>query len=197
MLMHYAGHDFEDIRIPRDQWPSVKPTMPGGSMPVLEFPDGRKMGQTCSLLRYLGKVNGLYPRDATVAVQCDILNEDYNDAYLPKIGGSILAAPEKQKEAILDVVNNILPPFMDRVEKLCSKGNKYLFGNELCTADFFVGGHLYVNVMANPILGQGMAPDAKEAYAGLAEKYPNFKAYGERLTEANAKYLNTRGPSPI
>ena len=151
MLMHHAGEEFEDIGIPQDKWPEVKPTMPGGSMPVLEFPDGTRMGQTCSLLRYLGKKNGYYPKDPEVAVWCDILCEDYNDR-IGGILGPFLSPPEAQKAAFEELFTKTLPPWLDRLEKLCSKGNKFLFGNDLCTADFFVGS-LYTNYFANPAVG--------------------------------------------
>ena len=42
-----------------------------------------------------------------------------------------------------------------------------------------------------------MFPEAREALNDILEKYPNFKAYGERLTAANFKYLAIREPKPI
>ena len=37
MMLDYAGADWEDMRIKMEDWPAIKPTMPGGGMPCLEF----------------------------------------------------------------------------------------------------------------------------------------------------------------
>ena len=60
-------------------WSQHKSSMPGGSMPVIEFPDGTKMGQTCSLARYLGNINGLEPTDAYEKWINGAWIEDFND----------------------------------------------------------------------------------------------------------------------
>ena len=44
MLMSYCGMQYTDCPIEFGEWPKHKATMPGGSMPVIEFPDGKKMG---------------------------------------------------------------------------------------------------------------------------------------------------------
>jgi len=35
------------------QWPSVKPTMPDGFLPCLEFDDGKRMGDTRKIMKFL------------------------------------------------------------------------------------------------------------------------------------------------
>jgi hypothetical protein len=58
-------------------------------------------------------------------------------------------------------------------------------------ADFFIGG-LYTNYINNKNVGF-----AKDKWATCLEKYPNFKAYGERFTAANKKRLDSRKQYPI
>lgn len=65
MLFHHANVAFEDVRIPQDQWPQYKAQMPGGTMPCVELPDGRRLGATVPMLRYFGRMYGYYPTDAT------------------------------------------------------------------------------------------------------------------------------------
>ena len=48
-------------------------------MPNIEFPDGTRMGQTVSLARYLGKINGLQPTDPMQKWMNDAWMEDFND----------------------------------------------------------------------------------------------------------------------
>ena len=71
MLFYHADVDFENIEIPMHQWPKIKPSMPGKTLPVLEFPDGKKCGQTVSILRLLGRQHGYYPADPLVGYYVD------------------------------------------------------------------------------------------------------------------------------
>ena len=63
MLLNYKGIPFQDIRIKREDWPQIKNTIPNGQLPCIEFSDGKKMGQSISMLIYLGRVHGCYPTD--------------------------------------------------------------------------------------------------------------------------------------
>ena len=44
MLMNHVGAPYEDRPVEFSEWPNIKPTMPGGSMPAFEFKDGTFMG---------------------------------------------------------------------------------------------------------------------------------------------------------
>ena len=70
MLLNHAGVAFEDERIGAsyEEWGKYKPLMPGGQVPALEFSKtGKKMGQSRSMLRYLGRKFGYYPKDPLLA----------------------------------------------------------------------------------------------------------------------------------
>ena len=67
MMMSHAGIQYEDCRFGFDTWPSLKPTMVGGSVPNLEFEDGTKMGATNAMMRMVGAKYGYYPEDPMLA----------------------------------------------------------------------------------------------------------------------------------
>jgi glutathione S-transferase len=48
--------DYEDKRIPREEWPTMKPNTPLGQMPVLEV-DGKMLGQSVAIARYLARTH--------------------------------------------------------------------------------------------------------------------------------------------
>ena len=77
LLLNYAQVPFEDVRV--TNWPKVKNTFPNGQIPCLEFADGRKMGQSISMLRYLGKTHGCYPTDEFQQYECDQICDNYAD----------------------------------------------------------------------------------------------------------------------
>ena len=58
------------------------------------------------------------------------------------------------------------------------KKTNFLFGSKCVTADFNVGS-MYVNFATNPGTLQ------KERWDELLQKFPVFKAYGDRFVQAN------------
>ncbi|VVC88621.1 unnamed protein product [Leptidea sinapis] len=62
MLLAYGDQKFEDIRISGEDWPTFKPSMPFGQMPVLEI-NGKKYAQTLAIMRFLGRKYGLVGDD--------------------------------------------------------------------------------------------------------------------------------------
>lgn len=55
LLLSHAGVQFTDTRYERKEWKDNKKSMPGMKLPVLELGDGTKIGQSISILRFLGK----------------------------------------------------------------------------------------------------------------------------------------------
>ena len=84
---------FIDNKIPQDQWPPLKSTMPGGCLPCLELPDGTKMGQTKAIMRFLGGVHGYQPKDAMLAYKSDSIVDAYNDLF-PNLFNPVFCAPD-------------------------------------------------------------------------------------------------------
>jgi len=70
LAMAIGGIPFQDRRVSFGDWPKVKPTTPFGGIPVLEV-DGRRVAQSNGINRYVGKLAGLYPKDAWQAALCD------------------------------------------------------------------------------------------------------------------------------
>ena len=89
LALHVAGVDFEDVRIPRDDWPKLKPTTPFGGVPVLEMPGRPPLAQSNAILVFIGREHGLHPTDAfeaarhdhrSLAVESDESLEDHRPA---------------------------------------------------------------------------------------------------------------------
>jgi glutathione S-transferase len=63
LALFAAGVDFTDNRIARADWPSLKPTTPFGSLPVLEAEGKPPISQSNAILAYVGRRHGLLPKD--------------------------------------------------------------------------------------------------------------------------------------
>lgn len=61
---------FEDDRVTFPQWKELKPSTPYGSLPVMKI-DGAEAAQSNALLRYCGKLAGLYTECPLEALKVD------------------------------------------------------------------------------------------------------------------------------
>jgi glutathione S-transferase len=158
--------------------------MPGKKLPVLELDDGTKIGQSVSILRFLGKQHGYYPEDPLEAHKCDYLLDCYNDKFIGIALNSAL--PEKAIkfesplpfDLPLPKPNQAIPQWIEFLEPYLNDG-EFLCGDKLTIADFVIGG-FYTNTIIN-----NEAPFGNSKWSELLEKYPKFKNYGEKFAEAN------------
>ena len=187
-LLSHSNADWEDVRLTFEQWPSVKPSMPNQQVPCLELNDGKKMGESTAILRYLGAKLGYYPSDPLKAFQCDecieAAIEVYNEIYKPQF------ASDSEKPAVIEkIINVVMPKFLKGTDAYYAKG-AFITGDKLCCADFMVG-NIYVTYATNP------ASYAQDKWEKLMNDFPNFKAYGERYRAANVAWLDKRPVRPI
>jgi glutathione S-transferase len=97
ILLHAAGVDFTDTRIPGKDWPALKPTMPLGSMPVLKI-DDVAYTQSGAQMRYAARLAGFFPTDPLEALVVDEAMECMNElmSEAPK-GGTPEELQEKRQ----------------------------------------------------------------------------------------------------
>ena len=79
LALHLAGIEFEDVRIKPADWPALKPTMPFGSLPVLELPGHPALAQSTAILVLLGRRHDLHPRDDFEAARHEAVMQHVED----------------------------------------------------------------------------------------------------------------------
>merc|ERR1712086_389273 len=163
-------------------WPQLKASAPGGHMPFVEFADGTRKGESLPLMRFLGKQFGFYPTDPVAAYEVDNLMETYEDVY-GYISKTTFSPKEAQPAMVDEIFEKRLPTFFKLIDDKCKEG--FLVGDSLTTADFFIGGTIYTQILNNTV---HWLPNDKKA--AILEQWPNFKAYGERYAAANDKWLS-------
>ncbi|CAM9405255.1 unnamed protein product [Chrysoparadoxa australica] len=133
LTFHIAGVPFVDRRIGREEFLEMKPDLPFGQLPILEV-DGEVIPQSGSILRYVGKISGLYPEDALAAAQCDAVIDgmiDIQMAIRPTIYEKNL---QRRAKLGKELAAQTLPMWLGYMEKLLQKGG----------GEFFVGGSLTI-----------------------------------------------------
>jgi len=132
-----GGVPFEDLRIPGAEWPQHRDRMPFRAMPVLEA-DGKVVTQSNTIIRYVGKLAGLYPKDDWQATLCDEVMDATEDIG-SRIGATIAldaVAKQKAREAL---AADALPRHLEQLAaRLQAAGGEYFADRRLTVADLKV-----------------------------------------------------------
>jgi len=137
LAFHIGGIKFEDRRISHDEWQAMMPTSPSPALPFLEIGD-TVLSQSQAILRYAGRLTGMYPDDDLLAAKVDeVLGviEDILDEIVP----TLLAQGEKQLEMRKNLVETSFPFWFERLDaKLAKNGGTFFVGNSLTIADIYM-----------------------------------------------------------
>jgi glutathione S-transferase len=137
LAMAIGGVAFEDHRFTFPEFPEVRKSTPFGQVPVLHV-DGTQVTQSDSILRYVGKLAGLYPSDPFQALLCDEVMFVVEEASM-KLGPTFRMTGEEQKAARLALVNGSIPVYLQWLQhQLLAHGGEYFSDNRLTIADLKV-----------------------------------------------------------
>lgn len=173
-----GGIPFEDERLSRDGVDAKRAAgeLPYGQVPVLEI-DGAIYGQSNALLRYVGGLSKLYPRDDALA---RLRVDGVMDAMQDVIVLLFLNATEKGRR---EFVEEKIPRFFTPVDRiLVELGGPFLLGETLSVADMKV-------YSVARILSGGMEyvpEDVLERY-GAVQRLVKAVGENEKVKEWNLK----------
>jgi prostaglandin-H2 D-isomerase / glutathione transferase len=137
LALAIGGVAFEDHRFTFPEFAEVRKTTPFGQVPVMHV-DGVQVTQSDSMLRYAGKLAGLYPTDPLQALLCDEVAYVVEEANV-KLGPTFRMAGEEQKAARLALVNGPMPMYLGWLQsQLVARGGQYFADNRLTVADLKV-----------------------------------------------------------
>ncbi len=137
IAFHAAGIDFEDHRISFPEFTKIRSTMRFTCAPVLKI-DGTEVTQSNAMLRYVGKMAGLYPENDLQALYCDEAMESVEDLLHQFVRTFGLEGDELRK-AREKLVEGWLTTFINGFADLLSRGGgKYFADNRLTVADLKV-----------------------------------------------------------
>jgi len=135
LALHAAGVDFEDVRIPRADWPALKPKTPYGTLPILEWPGKPTLAHSLAIMTMIGRKFGLHPTDEFEAARHEGLMEAVEELR-HKLAPSLRISDEAQKKtAREELAKNEIPQWGGYVERQLGDG-PFAAGDKLCVADF-------------------------------------------------------------
>ena len=137
LALHLGGVPFEDHRFTFPEFAAFRTTTPFGQVPTLHV-DGVQVTQSDALLRYAGKLAGLYPTDPLQALLCDEVTCVVEEASV-RIGPTFRMSGEEQKAARLALVNGSMPVYLAWLQaQLAAHGGEFFADNRLTVADLKV-----------------------------------------------------------
>jgi len=141
LTFYIGGIDFEDVRLSNEEFGKRKAAgeFTFGHLPVLDV-DGERFAESTAILRFAGKLAGLYPFDLFAAAKVDMLisaTEDITNA----IGLTIREKDQEKKKLLArnKLAEETIPTFFNQLSNLIEK-NKLLYQN----SNFLVGNSISI-----------------------------------------------------
>ncbi|XP_057669318.1 glutathione S-transferase-like [Diorhabda carinulata] len=135
-LLSYGNIDFEDVRIEREQWPSLKSTTPFGQLPLFEH-NGKVVNQSMAIARYCAKLVKLTGSNDWEDLEIDSVVDTISDlrskiAEFQKEQNEELKASKKKQ-----VIEVTIPFYIERLEAKVKDNDGYLACKKLTWADLY------------------------------------------------------------
>ena len=169
LLFAHKAIKYEDIRLAVEDWRKEKPDMPPfGSMPVLEE-DGKKLGGSAVMLRYLAEKYGLAGSNAWDNAWLANISDFINDFHM-ELGKIHFEKDEAKKEELQKrFAEEVIPKYLGKLNEMTASSG-YLCCGRLTWPDL----QLYCVLDHGYVLK--LIPDELASYPGLASLRKNIEA---------------------
>ncbi|XP_022200993.2 glutathione S-transferase [Nilaparvata lugens] len=135
-MLSYLDVPFEDNRIEREQWPTIKSTTPYGQVPVLEV-DGKQVCQSTAIARYLGKKAGLAGSNEWEDLMIDTMIDTFND-FRSSISKWFKESDEATKKKLEEtLLNEKVPFYFNKFNDHIKNNGGYLANGKLSWGDIY------------------------------------------------------------
>ncbi|CAH1707715.1 unnamed protein product [Chironomus riparius] len=147
-LLSYGNLPFEDVRISRNDWPALKPSMPMNQLPCLEV-NGKKVNQSLACCRFIAKDIKLAGNDDWENLQIDTVADTVNDFRLKIAVVSYEPDDEVKEKKLVTLNNEVIPFYLEKLDDIARENGGYLSLGRLTWADFYFAGIIdYLNYLA-------------------------------------------------
>eukprot|EP00904_Undaria_pinnatifida_P005905 jgi/Undpi1/2444/HiC_scaffold_13.g05825.m1 len=138
LAFYIAGVPFEDRRVSRNDFANMKSELPFEQLPILAV-DGVVFPQSAAILRYAGKIGGLYPEDLVRAAKCDAVIDCMFDIQAA-IRPSIYETNAQRKLSMRKTLSEeTLPQWLGYLERwLEAAGTTFFVGDDITICDLVI-----------------------------------------------------------
>mmetsp|Transcript_2197 Transcript_2197/g.4529 ORF Transcript_2197/g.4529 Transcript_2197/m.4529 type:complete len:234 (-) Transcript_2197:138-839(-) len=160
--------EWTDNRIQPKDWGALKPSTPWGSMPMIELSDGKQMGQLRSMLRFVGRLAGLYPEDPLLACRVDEIMDVIDDTSnaINKVGQGFEQSAKEAARAEAVSPSGGVGSTLSKIDAFIAANGSdgHTVGATITVADLMVA-----SMLANLCSGffDGVPPSTLERYSNI------------------------------
>lgn len=168
LALAMAGAEFMDNRVPFKEWATLKPSTPWGSMPILLLADGTQLSQQRSLLRFIGRMSGLYPEDPMAACHCDEVMDVLDDLQnsLNAVGRGMEQKEKGEARAAAAAADGPIGLLLGKIDAFAAAHGTggHVVGGSMTVADIMIA-----TVVANACSGffDGVPADTIKLYPNI------------------------------
>jgi glutathione S-transferase len=167
IILTWAGKEFEDFRVSKEEWPKYKSASPFGQVPFVEI-DGKVFGQSLAIAQYFAREFNLYGKTNLDALKIDQFTQLVEDFIQEAVKPFREPDEAKKAEIVKKVKEEITPKFLTNAEKLLNANNgKHFVGDAVTLAD----------LVAYDIATGFLKTYTEEALS----KFPSIKALVEKI----------------
>lgn len=134
LALHLAGVEFEDVRIPGKDWPSIKPTTPFGTIPTFELPGLPVLAEVNAILVYIGRRWGLHPADLYEAARHEMMMS-HVESLRAAVAPTLRLADDDKRRAREGLVATFLPAWAAATERQLTGDGPFFAGGKLHVVD--------------------------------------------------------------
>ncbi|GMT13630.1 hypothetical protein PFISCL1PPCAC_4927, partial [Pristionchus fissidentatus] len=180
-----AEVEFEDVRVPAEEWAALKDKTPFGQMPVLEV-DGKQIPQSFAIARYVASQHGLAGKTPFEAAWVDALADQWKDFQNEFRNYWYLLMGFREGDAEAAKTEHGIPArdkfYPIIVKQLKEAGSGFLVGDSATWVDL--------------LLADQTAAIKKEV-PGFLDAYPEVLAHSDKVRAIPqiAKWIETRPES--
>ncbi len=170
LALTLAGVEFEDNRIDRATFGTMRSSLPFPSVPTFEIDGHGTFAQTNAILRLIGRQHQLYPDDPYAAARHDSLMEAAEE-FRNKISPTMrIADPAEKKAARQQLAQDYIPLWGAGIERLIGQG-PFVGGTEPGVAD------LKLFMIDKWVSGGGIEDIPTDAF----DAFPQFKGVAKAV----------------
>ncbi|KAL9962484.1 hypothetical protein ACROYT_G031589 [Oculina patagonica] len=190
-----ANVEFEDIRFSvagdREEWQKEKASgrPPLGQVPFIVTPEGKVLGQSSAITKYICKQAGLSPTDSFDEALADMITDGIADLK-SGLGKIHFERDEAKKEELTkDMLENTLPTRLQKFETILkdrNEGKGFFVGDKLSYPDID-----FFDLMNIFTRGEPTVPEQLHKFPLLVEHYkrvlevPGIKAWVEKRPKSD------------
>ncbi|CAH1406490.1 unnamed protein product [Nezara viridula] len=183
LMLAVTKTEFEDIRVGKEEWQKLKPTLKLPYLPMVEM-DGKTLFQSMAVCRHIARKAGLYGSSEDEALEIDVTVDTLEDMRKHTVSHYYQPDSEERDQGMKKSVDVTIPFFLKLFDKQLEENKGYLVAGKLSWADILFLSHCdYLSSLF---------------HVDILADFPKLKEYQQKIADLPGikEWLEKRPPTP-